>query len=632
MASLRRQLPIIIIIILGFTLRIHDLQAVPLRGDEAFSALYWSDVSLAHSLSRIAPIDPHPPLTFILFRIWGLLLGGIEPVFALRYLTVLGNTIGIAAMFALASLITGKRGAGLIAALIWALHPFEIWHSQDYRNYAIWAGLSAVSLWLGLRLLVRRRRIDWLLYATVAFCTGLIFYAELFNVLAISCVVAALAWRQRQFLLRFLAVQLAIGLAAILAFAVIQARSDFFGFYGGNLESFAAADYFTRLLPTLTFGETLIARHAAIWLLVTLLYGAAALTLWLHSRRQFTMLMILIWLPLLLLGAVSLSRDIFNPRYVLNLVPALILLLAVAAFRAADWLGKLIQLERSLLAVLILSPWFVLAGIASYVYFTDSAFRKSPAWDELGAFLSARVKAGDLVIQLSVDPAFAYYYAGDAPEMALPAYPAQPKEEIIATLDELRDRFDTVFIVSREQAGWGNKGVVEGWMRANLQEVMRADVAGLPVRQFMEWTPAGDLTSEWSRFGDAVALLGFEFFPEPLPSDELLLWLYWLPLSRTEQSLKSFAHLYGAAKPDTGSPLWSQDDQLPQGGDIDSRSWQIGAVFRDVYYLPAEELPDGDYQISVGWYDPVTSQRLTLAKGADSIVLAAFRFSARDHE
>lgn len=624
MASLRLKLPIIVIILVGFSLRIHDLQAAPLRGDEAFSALYWSDLPVSQSLAQIAPIDPHPPLTFLLFRFWALTLGGIESVFSLRFASALGNTLGIPAMFALGFLLTRSRSAGLIAALIWALHPFEIWHSQDYRNYGVWAGISAVSLWLGLRLIQGRGRADALLYAMAAFCAGLVFYSEVFNILALSCVAIVLAWRRRQFLYRFLSLQLALGLAPIAAFALIQARSNFFGAYGGNLESFSAIDYLTRFIPTLAFGDYVNVTLPALWPALALLYLVAAFIVLCTSRRQFASLMLLTWLPLLLLGAVSLSRDIFNPRYVLNAVPALILLFVIASLRAAEGLRKLLPLSRQALTLCVLAPWFVLAGIALNAYFNDPEFRKSPAWDELGRFLTARVKADDLVIQLSVDPAFAYYYAGEAPEIALPAQATQPEAEIIATLQGLRSRYETVFVVAREQAGWGNAGAVERWMNEHLQEVMRTDAGGLPVRQYADWPRASDFPGDFINFGDAVGLLGYEFFPAPLPTGELVLWVYWLPLSQTERPLKSFAHVYGDIHPETGGALWSQHDQHPLGGLRDSTSWQIGVVIRDVYYLPARELQSGDYQVAVGWYDAGSGQRLTLTDGADASVLESF--------
>ena len=628
MSELRLNIPTILLILLGFGLRIHNLEAAPLRGDEAFSALYWSDVSLSYSLSQIAPIDPHPPLAFVLFRIWAVVLGGIDSVFSLRFISVIGNTLGIAAMYCLARRFTRSRDAGLIAALIWALHPYEIWHSQDYRNYAIWAGASAVSLWLGLRLLDRRDRKAWLVYAGASLSAALLFYAEVLNVAALACVVALAAGRERQFRLRFLALQLAITSAAIGAFLVIQARSDFFGVYGGNLEPFAAADYLTRFVPTLMFGDSFGATLADLWPLVALAYAAALLAVWTSSPRQFVTLVILTWLPLLLLGAASFSRDVFNPRYVLNAVPALILVLAIASQRAAELLRTRLRIKPAVLAMCVLSPWIVLAGAALQAYFNDSAFSKSPAWDELGAFLSSRVKESDLVIQLSVDPAFAYYYAGDAPELALPTHSAQTEDEINAALAALRGSFDTVYVVSREQAGWANAGMVEAWMGENLQEVMRTDVAGLPVRQYAEWQAPQD-SAAMTSFGDAVALLGYEFFATPLPSGELLLWVTWLPLSPTEDALKSFAHLYGGVKPGAEGALWAQDDQYPQRRRLDSRTWEIGTAFRDVYYLPAQDLEDGDYRVSVGWYDPDSGRRLQVADGSDAVELEAFSYSAR---
>ena len=143
----------IVIILLAFALRLHKLADVPLRGDEAFSALYWTGLPLSQSLRDIATIEPHPPLTYALFRFWGIWVGGIDSVFALRLLSALGNLLGVAAMYGLARRLGGRAWLSLMAALLWALHPFEIWHSQDYRNYALWAGFSVTALWLGLRLI-----------------------------------------------------------------------------------------------------------------------------------------------------------------------------------------------------------------------------------------------------------------------------------------------------------------------------------------------------------------------------------------------------------------------------------------------------------------------------------------------
>ena len=70
--------PLVAIVLLGFGLRTHDLQAVPLRGDEAFSVLYWADTPLSISLTEIAHGEPHTPLVYAVGRLWNLVVGGID--------------------------------------------------------------------------------------------------------------------------------------------------------------------------------------------------------------------------------------------------------------------------------------------------------------------------------------------------------------------------------------------------------------------------------------------------------------------------------------------------------------------------------------------------------------------------
>ena len=100
------------VIWLGFGLRLHDLAAVPLRGDEAFSALNWAQKPPPQSLTEIAAIEPHPPLPYLLFHAWGRAVGGIDSPFALRFLDVLGNIIGAAAMFALGWRLSSQPAVG----------------------------------------------------------------------------------------------------------------------------------------------------------------------------------------------------------------------------------------------------------------------------------------------------------------------------------------------------------------------------------------------------------------------------------------------------------------------------------------------------------------------------------------
>jgi len=628
MSSLRLFLPLILAILLGFFLRLHNLESVPLRGDEAFSVLYWADLPVGESLTRIAQGEPHTPLVYLVARIWRHIVGGIDSVFALRMLSVLGNTLGVSAMYALGARLSGVRSVGLLAAFLFALHPFEIWHSQEFRNYGYWAGMSATTLWLGLRLIERGRRADWILYAAAACFTTLTIYTEPFSLIALASFAIFERRRDPRFLRRLLLLQAGIGMLLVIGFALIQVLPGFATSYPGLVQAFSLTDYVTRFVPVLVLGTTIPFDMAALGCALSLVIAIASLMLLRSSKRQFRFVALTAVMPLLLLGLVSSHYNLFHPRYVLSAAPAFILALVLGSFGLAAQLRRFVRLRPGALALLVLSLWFALALATLDAHFNDPAFRRAPAWDELGSFLKSRVVETDLVIQLSVDPAFGYYYQSPAPEMALPVHSAQPVAEIEAELERLRGRFDSVYVVSREQAGWANAGAVVAWMTDNLQEVLLTDTGGLPVRQYMDWAIRQQFDRDVAKFGDAVALLGHELAPDPLPTGELLLWIYYKPLARTEQSLKSFVHLYGPVNPATGSALWSQDDQYPQEGRLDSQRWRAGEVYRDVYYLPTADLADGEYQISVGWYDPAGGARLSLAGGADAYALDTVQFTA----
>src|SRR5690606_9005449 len=122
--------------------------------------------------------DPQPPLAYASFRLWALIFGTHETT--TRLLPALINLLGIPTLYLLGRRI-GGAWAGVLAALLWAMHPYHIWHSQDARNYAIWGALSVLSLLLGLRAIERRRLSDWALYILSAAITAYFYYLELFT-------------------------------------------------------------------------------------------------------------------------------------------------------------------------------------------------------------------------------------------------------------------------------------------------------------------------------------------------------------------------------------------------------------------------------------------------------------------
>lgn len=615
---------LILIIWLGFALRLHELASVPLRGDEAFSALNWAGIPLHQSLTQIATLEPHPPLTYILFRLWRLLIGGIDSPFTLRLLPVFGNLIGVSGAYALALRLSGKRISGIAAAFMWAIHPYEIWHSQDFRNYAIWAGLSVTSLWLGLRLIDRTLMRNWLLHALLAITGALIFYTEVFMSIAMVLVATCFKKSDRRFLSRFFSLQGIVGMVALAVFLVLQAGLLATGVYPGNLESLYVPDFLFRFLPVLILGETM--PGSSLWLWIALALGLFACLVARGSRREIQFVGAIVLIPFLLLGLLSLPVNIFHPRYVLGTVPGFVLLISLGSARLAAWIAKAAGMRQGYVMPVLLAPWIILSASSLHNYYNDPAYRKSPAWDELGDFLNDRVTTDDLVIQLSADPAFGYYYSGPADDRALPSDPLQSANSIIDALEAARANYDSIYVVSNAIPSWRNAHVVEDWMQENMQPVTLSNASGLAIRQYKEWSVLEVGAIPLTSFESAVDLLDYRFFDDPLPTGELLLRVYWRPLAITENSLKSFVHIYGATNPTTGGVLWAQDDQFPQSGRIDSRSWAPAAVFRDVYYLPAETLQDGSYELRLGWYDPISGERLLTDAASDSFLLQGFDY------
>lgn len=614
------------IIWVGFAFRIHQLGDVPLRGDEAFSAQYWSDLPLSVSLGEIAPLDPHPPLVYVLFRFWGVALGSIDSPTALRLLDVLGNILGIPAMVVLGRRLSASSGVGVVAGLLWATHAYEIWHSQDFRNYAIWAGIGATTLAMGTWLIDRPQRGKWIVYGILATASAFLFYFELFLIAATAAI--ATLWKRwdRPFLVRILGLQAVIIAAVLLAFLLLQFTRIASGAYPGNVQPFFALDYFTRFIPTLAVGDTLAPDVHSLWLVICGALIALALVVARRSRRQIHFIGAVLLIPLVLIGLLSQRLNIFHPRYILACVPALILLIALGSHHVAMLLSRGSMRRYQLVFVVLLLPWFALHGMALDGYFNNPAFRKSPAWDELGAFLFERVSPDDLVIQLSADAAFGYYYRGAAEEIALPADPGQSPEEIIAALERAHDQYSSIYVVSNANPDWANATVVESWMRAQMQPVLQTDASGLAIRQFKSWEVSGEPGTARAQFGDIVELVDMRFFEKPLPTGELLLWVYWRSLARSDQPLKSFVHVNGEMNPASGTELWSQYDQYPQHGRLDSTSWPLATVFRDVYYLSTAALATGEYQLNIGWYDPDRGARLTTVEGQDSYTLQSFSF------
>jgi 4-amino-4-deoxy-L-arabinose transferase-like glycosyltransferase len=127
--------------------------------------------------------------------------------------------------------------------------------------------------------------------------------------------------------------------------------------------------------------------------------------------------------------------------------------------------------------------------------------------------------------------------------------------------------------------------------------------------------PAQRLAVGWE---NGLQLVGADPFSSTVTAGEhLSLRLVWRTTRPVTQNYTAFLHLAGA----DGIPL-AQDDRAPAGGFYPTSAWAVEEWMEDVYTIavPATT-PAGVYRLLVGFYDPVTNQRLLRDDGADAFVL-----------
>jgi hypothetical protein len=466
------------VLLLGFAVRIHNLGAAPLRGDEAFAAQYWARLPLAESLARIATIEPHPPLTYAIFHIWGL-LAGTDSEFALRFLAAGINWLGIAGVYALGKRLSGRRSIALLCALVWAAHPFLVWHARDFRNYAIWATLSLLTLYTGWRAVLQPSARRLTLYMLAASATALTFYFELLAVAGLLAggVLALLLRRQPRSAARWALANLAvIGLTGAV-FALFQGGLFASGGYAGNTQAFDPGALFSNFLPALTFGELFPPHNLPqIGLLVTLTTILCLVIVWRWQRDTALMLAASLALPFAALALISTRISVFTPRYILCVIPVLLLIHALAlgavqrpALKAALWLLPCI--------------WLVGAAVGLAPMLAPD-YRKSPDWKAVRDFFAQNASREDVVIQSAVDAAFGYYVEPVAFTAAVPSSPSQTLTSIEAEMAALAASHPSVWLFEHSYYPWENARLAREWLDANMIIAEETRLLGSPLIRY----------------------------------------------------------------------------------------------------------------------------------------------------
>jgi mannosyltransferase len=129
--------------LIGGLLRIFQLGWKGMWLDETFS-VWLANQGVGDMLQWIVKIDQHPPLYYLLLHYWVAIYG--DTPYAARLLSVLFGTATIPLMYLIGRRLSGPV-MGLIAAVLLAFSPFNIFYAQETRMYTLLAFNAAVAIY-----------------------------------------------------------------------------------------------------------------------------------------------------------------------------------------------------------------------------------------------------------------------------------------------------------------------------------------------------------------------------------------------------------------------------------------------------------------------------------------------------
>jgi hypothetical protein len=657
---------LLLILLLGWGLRLWRLDYQELRGDEVFGYFFslrpFDDMVQA----TVDLQEPHPVASYVVQQEWLGWAGHSE--FALRFSSVWFGLLAVVLLWRLAQALTLPTTTALLATLLLAISPYTIWHSQDARMYSMSLALTTASTWLMIGWLQRQRRswaiaytvVSWLALHTHYFSVFVLVAQNLFVVtrLFLIPVVKTLVFSQEEERLKSL-----LRLSArftLINWLTLQATIAFFygpwllrvqgtlTNYHGNGDSPGMGDMVRRAGSVFLVGESVPAEQQLWWALL-----AGALLIWggvclvragANGQRTLLLLSFYLGVPLLATWWSAMQRPIFNERYLVAAAPPFYLLLAVGLGQSgwlAGWGARRLKpasatqsaLKRTgLRAVIVVGVWLVLVlGLVLSLqrHYSDPVYSKTRGWRTLAATLvqwSAGLPPEKVrLAQNFPDPTLWYYYRGDVTHLVLPPG-AKDEAGARAAVQGLRTAgVERVLLPLQPAINWDDRGIAAGTLATAYQLLYEAPIGVWPVQLYV--APPTNLMPVDVAFQNGMKLVGIATQPATMTSGNVLaVALDWqgngATLSGTE---KVFVQLLNSA-----GQLVAQDDRplsLPTKQPIMSSLALYGIL------LPVT-LPPGDYQLIAGLYDPAQpgAPRVLTTAGVDHTVIKTIPVEVQDSE
>lgn len=469
------------LLVLAAGLRGFDLNRWSLWEDELYTITVRAVAPLPDLL--VFPTDPHPPIYFILVRVW-MTAAGATP-FALRVLSIIFSLATILGLYHLGRTLYDRR-TGLLGALLLTISTAHIHFGRTVRMYSLFTFLAVASWAAYVHLRTDTRSIPWLdadrigpavVYVLV---TLALLYTHLYGVFVVasqyvhrwlSCDGRILDRRWRR-----LQAVISLGFLPWMAVLVRQAWTLTVGSDGVGIGWIPAPTFgllretlllhagYPRLYPILVTSEvawwaatgvSFVFNVALVFSVLTYEPGDGP-TFYFIGGREAGMLAVFLLVPILLPFTISLVVPIFVPRYTIAVSLPLFLLVGrgLINVRSPPW-------RWLLLAVIVLG-----AAITTGTYFSGNT---QEDWRGIATLLDGATNSDDLLV---IQPAWIEndlaYYAESLPMARVVLQAGEPPPSAIDALSERSSGHETVWLITYEA---GVDPVVRGTLSRHHEQV-----------------------------------------------------------------------------------------------------------------------------------------------------------------
>jgi hypothetical protein len=644
---------LVAVLLLAFGLRAHRLGAGSLWYDETVS-VHLAGKSLPALVAHTAG-DIHPPGYYILLHLWTRLAGSSD--LAVAFPSLFFGLLLVALAYRVGAQVFGRR-AGILAAFLVAISPYNIWYSQEVRMYTLGAALGMGVLCALIPLLAapaapRSLTIKRLaLYALFGALGLWMLYYFSFLLVAMNLLVGLwwlIARRRRGvdrgWLGRWALAQAAVLLlyAPWLPMAWRQATDPpvppWRGFTG-------LGDLLLETWSALSLGQSV--EPARVWpvlLLFALVFGLGLLSKRLSPCLRGMLaggdslpwfLAGYVFLPVLLIYLASFVTPLYHVRYAFTYsTPFAIILGAGLAWLWRRWRP---------VAWLALAVMVLFSGVSLRAYHSDFRYASD---DHRAAvrFLAERWRPGDAIL---VNAGYAYpalltYWDGEplawrgrlvgkgatgwrkvedrgpvvlqtgmvdgAPSLGWgdpdSDFYSMGQGETVVALERLFAGFDRLWVYRIYDTVTDPGGDIRRWLDEHgtqFEDRVFGGESQLRVQGFLTGRDPGasvDRPLEAGLADGSLVLVGTTALPPTVEvGGGLDLALVWQVASPLDQDVVLFAGLF-----DESGQRWAQADERPLGSRYPAADWQAGSLVRTPLRIIVPPVtPPGRYRLEVGWY------------------------------